>query len=104
MANPEQIRVEVVYALPDRQVVIPVTLAGGATVQDAITQSGLLRQFPEIDLTQRRVGVFGRLASLKDTLKANDRVEIYRPLARDPKQARRELAKAGKTMGRNRRD
>lgn len=104
MAMAEPIHVEVVYALPDRQVVVTVALERGATVQDAITRSGLLQQFPDIDLTQRRVGIFGRLASLNETLKADDRVEIYRPLARDPKQARRELAKAGKTMGGSKRD
>jgi putative ubiquitin-RnfH superfamily antitoxin RatB of RatAB toxin-antitoxin module len=103
MASAEPIHVEVVYALPEQQVVKSLTLTGGTTVQDAITRSGLLQQFPEIDLSQQRVGIFGRLASLKDVLKANDRVEIYRPLARDPKHARRELAKAGKTMGHNRR-
>ena len=100
MATPETMRVEVVYALPDRQAVVRLTVPRGTRVKDAIAQSGLLQRFPDIDLAQSRVGIFSRTITLETNLNDGDRVEIYRPLTRDPKQARRELAKVGKTMGR----
>ena len=99
MAGAELLRIEVVYALPDAQHVIALELAAGATVRAAIERSGLLRQFPEIRLAHAGVGIFGRLAKLDDRLGDGDRLEIYRPLVRDPKEARRELAARGKTMG-----
>lgn len=104
MATPETMRVEVVYALPDRQAAVSLTLPHGMRVKDAIAQSGLLQRFPDIDLAQNRVGIFSRIVTLEADLNDGDRVEIYRPLTRDPKQARRELAKAGKTMGREPKD
>ncbi|HET7922610.1 MAG TPA: RnfH family protein [Gammaproteobacteria bacterium] len=104
MANNESLNVEVVYAQPERQVVVALTLEPGAVVRDAITQSGLSRQFPEIDPTRQPVGIFGRKVALDTSLKDGDRVELYRPLTHDPKQARRELARTGRTMGRSHED
>ncbi len=90
----EMIEVEVAYARPDCQVVIPVQVAHNALVSDAIEASGVLRQFPEIDLDgANKVGVFGKLTRMNAPLKAGDRIEIYRQLIADPKEARR--AKAG---------
>jgi len=80
--------IEVCYALPDRQTLIPLELPPGATVQQAIDASGILQRHPEIDLTRLRVGVFGKLRGLDAMLEAHDRVEIYRPLIVDPKLAR----------------
>ena len=80
--------IEVCYALPDRQTLIPVSLPDGATVREAIDASGVLARHPEIDLAHAKTGVFGKLASLDATLADHDRVEIYRPLIVDPKLAR----------------
>ncbi|HZP11985.1 MAG TPA: RnfH family protein [Nevskiaceae bacterium] len=88
----ELIEVEVAYALPDEQVLLKVRVAAGATLRDAIDASGILRRFPQIDLARDAVGVFGKVAKLDDRLSAGDRVEIYRPLTMDPKQARRQRA------------
>lgn len=86
------IDVEVVYALPDRQRRRSVTLAEPVTVREAIEASGLLVEFPDVDLAVQRVGVFGRAVSLQRLLRPGDRIEIYRPLAADPKDARRQRA------------
>lgn len=104
MAAPETMRVEVVYALPERQTVIALRMQPGACVRDALTASGLLQRFPELAAATQKFGIFGQPAALDTPLKDGDRVESYRPLTRDPKQARRELAKAGKTMGATRKD
>ncbi|HLU77517.1 MAG TPA: RnfH family protein [Burkholderiales bacterium] len=86
--------IEVVYALPERQALYRVTVEEGATVRDAIEASGVLRDFPDIDLSRNRVGVYARLVALETPLRAGDRVEIYRPLQADPKTARRARAAA----------
>lgn len=85
-------RVDVAYARPDEQAVERVALPPKATVLDAITASGLLERFPEIDLATAAVGIFGTAARLGDPVEEGDRVEIYRPLIADPKGARRERA------------
>ena len=90
--------VEVVYATPARQALLCVAAWSGGSIREAIECSGMLRQFPEIVLEQCRVGVFGRLRQLDDPVQAGDRVEIYRPLTADPKQARRlRVKKKGKS-------
>lgn len=96
MAAPDSIEVEVAYARPDRQVIIPVHVLSTATIEEVIQRSGILRQFPEIDLTQHRVGVFGKLSRLNAQVRSGDRIEIYRPLIADPKEVRREQAKKAK--------
>ncbi|HLU62485.1 MAG TPA: RnfH family protein [Gammaproteobacteria bacterium] len=97
-----EFEIEVVYALPSTQALVPLKVAPGTTVEEAIRRSGLLERFPEIDLAVNKVGVFGRLAPLSRPLEAGDRVEIYRPLLADPKEVRRRLAAEGRTMGRKR--
>lgn len=92
------IHVEVAYALPETQVLIPVELAEGATAEAAIKKSGILERFPEIDLASNKVGIFGKAVKLDSELKPKDRVEIYRPLIADPKKVRKERAAAGKNM------
>jgi len=84
--------VEVVYARADVQVVLGVTLPPGASVQDAIRASGILARFPEIDLARAAVGIFGTRVALSDAISAGDRIEIYRALVADPKEARRRRA------------
>lgn len=86
------IRVEVVYALPERQYLHQVTLPAGSTLRQAIEQSGILAQRRDIDLNQNKVGIFGRAALLEDVVNEGDRVEIYRPLLVDPKELRRQRA------------
>ncbi len=92
MSMAERIRVEVAYARPDKAFCIPLEMAAGSSVADAIQQSGLLEECPEIDLTVNRVGIFARLCEPDDRVSAGDRVEIYRPLRVDPKEARRRRA------------
>jgi putative ubiquitin-RnfH superfamily antitoxin RatB of RatAB toxin-antitoxin module len=98
MENADTIPVEVVYALRDRQVIQALEVASDATIAAVIEQSGILEQFPEIDLGENKVGVFGKLGKLTDTLHAGDRVEIYRPLIADPKEVRKQRAARGKVM------
>ncbi len=96
MENTDKIDVEVCYTLPAEQAVVPVRLNAGQSVEDAITQSGILKQFPEIDLAVNKVGVFGKLVRLDMPLQPGDRVEIYRPLIADPKESRRKKAEGDK--------
>ena len=86
--------VEVVFATSDQQSIIPVKLEQGASVQQAIEESGMLNQFPEIDLIQLKVGIFGKVCDLEKTVEHGDRVEIYRPLLQNPMDARRNRAVA----------
>ncbi len=92
MASAETLSVEVVYASPSRQMRLTVQVADGASVGEAIQCSGIIRHFPEIDLAKNPVGVFGKRRVLGDVLRPGDRVEIYRPLKVDPKEARRSRA------------
>jgi uncharacterized protein len=80
------LQVEVVYALPQREQTIRLSMPQGSTVRDALEKSGLLQ------LARGKVGIFGRVVRADTPLKAGDRVEIYRPLAADPKEARRRRA------------
>lgn len=92
MAKPDTIAVEVVLALPDRQALRSLELPAGSTVRDALDASGLAADFPEVAIDPGRVGVFGRLRPAGHVLQSGDRVEIYRPLKVDPREARRERA------------
>lgn len=85
-------KVEIAYARPDVQVILPLEVAEDATAESAIRQSGILERFPEIDLEQNRIGIFSKSCKLEQTLRAGDRVEIYRPLIVDPKESRRSRA------------
>jgi hypothetical protein len=86
------LHVEVVFAYPQEQHLLAAEVEAGSTVEAAIRASGMLDKHPEIDLQTMRVGVFGKLCALEDPVRDGDRVEIYRPLKADPKQARRERA------------
>jgi putative ubiquitin-RnfH superfamily antitoxin RatB of RatAB toxin-antitoxin module len=87
------IGIEVVYALPDRQRIYRVRVPEGATVREAIAASAVLEDHPGLDLAAHRVGIFGKIATPDRILRAGDRVEIYRPLEADPKDARRRRAR-----------
>ena len=84
-------RIEVVYALPDGHHIVELDLAAGATAADAVKASGIPARHPEVDLS--RLGIFGRRVAGDARLSDGDRVEIYRPLALDPKEARRRRAR-----------
>jgi len=93
------VKVEVAYARPDVQVILEVELPEGATAEEAIRASGILERFPEIDLAEQKVGIFGKVAPLSRALNTWDRVEIYRGLIADPKAARRQRAEKDKQGG-----
>ena len=95
-----EIDVEVAYAIPEQQRIITLRVAVGTTAREAVTTSGILEIFPEIDIDTQPMGIFskplngkGRPLPEEYVLQAGDRVEIYRPLQIDPKQARLERAK-----------
>lgn len=92
MEGDEFMAVEVAYARPDVQVIIPLKVREGATIEEAVQQSGILERFAEIDLKTNKVGVFGKLGKPQTVLKPGDRVEIYRGLIADPKEVRRKRA------------
>ena len=92
------IHVEVAFALPTEQALISVSLSADATVDDAIAASGIAEQFPDERLHLLETGIWGHIVERQAAVRDGDRVEIYRPLARDPREARRELAQSGKTM------
>ena len=82
-------KISLVVAEQTRQRWIECEVAEGTLVQQAIEQSGLLRDFPEIDLSENRVGIFGRVVKLDSPLQEGDRIEIYRPITADPETVER---------------
>ncbi|HVW64042.1 MAG TPA: RnfH family protein [Nitrosospira sp.] len=88
------IEIEVVYALPEKQVMHKVRVPDGTTAEQAVRLSGILEIFPEIDLSFNKIGIFGKVVKPGRVLRDSDRVEIYRALAVDPKEARRRRAAA----------
>ena len=87
-------KIGIAYALPQRQAWFDIEIPDGATIQDAINRSGILKQFPEIDLEKNKIGVYGKVSKLDAVLNDGDRIEIYRPIICDPKTVPRK-AKAG---------
>ncbi len=94
-----EFEVEIVFALPDRQSLKSVPVATGETVADVVAKSGLRADFPEIEIDSLAVGIWGREADRTQPVKEGDRIEVYRPLEMDPREARRQLAQSGRTMG-----
>jgi hypothetical protein len=86
----------VAYAAARSQTILRLRVKSGTTVGEAIKRSGMLEQFPEIDLVLNKVGIFGKLARTDTMLRDRDRVEIYRALIADPKEARRRRAQVAK--------
>lgn len=89
-----KINIEVVYALPDEQVVIPLRVDAPITIIDAVHQSGILDRFPGLELADDMVGIFGHYLPLDHVVSDGDRVEIYRPLYMSPTDARKIRAEA----------
>lgn len=81
--------VGVCYAEADRQTWLRLEVPDGSTIAQAIELSGLLTQYPEIDLTAQKVGIFGKIAKLDSVVQEGDRVEIYRQITADPKLVKR---------------
>jgi putative ubiquitin-RnfH superfamily antitoxin RatB of RatAB toxin-antitoxin module len=94
----ESINVEVAYATPEKQVIRAVNVDTGTTLGAAIVQSGIMVDFPDLELEDAKVGIFGKVAAMTTVLSEGDRVEIYRPLIADPKEIRRQRAAEGKQM------
>ncbi len=86
------IEVEVAYALPARQVLKKILVPRGCTLGGAIERSGIREEFPDMVIDSSVVGIFARKSSLGQELREGDRVEIYRPLIADPREARRRRA------------
>ena len=93
-----RITVEVVFARPGEQCLERLQVDAGDTLESVIQQSGILESFPEIDLQTNKVGIFGKAAPLSTRLHDGDRIEIYRALIADPKEARKKRAAEGKSM------
>lgn len=87
-----RLSVEVVYALPSGEDAVTLTLAAGATAWEAVRASGVLERHPEIDPGRQKIGIHGRVVAAQTPLRDGDRVEIYRPLIVDAKEARRRRA------------
>ncbi len=86
--------VQVCHVRPGLQILLDLQVTPGTRIDQAIRQSRILEQAPEIDLSINRVGIHGKIKPLDAVLRAHDRIEIYRPLVADPKEARRRRAKA----------
>jgi putative ubiquitin-RnfH superfamily antitoxin RatB of RatAB toxin-antitoxin module len=96
MIRANLIAVQVVFATPQAQVIMDVAVKEGTSIGEAICTSGICAQFPEIDPETLQAGVWGKIRSLDYPLREGDRVEIYRDLKADPKDARRSRASAQK--------
>jgi putative ubiquitin-RnfH superfamily antitoxin RatB of RatAB toxin-antitoxin module len=93
-----KIEVEIVFALPDQQLLRSIAVDPGTTIADILAESGMILAFPGHEIDQLPIGIWGREVSRDQIVKAGDRIEIYRPLELDPREARRQLALSGRTM------
>ncbi len=91
-------RIEVAYATPQRQLILECEIEADVGPRDAVRLSGIDRHFPEIDVDQCDLGVFGKAVGADYELAEGDRIEIYRPLIADPKEIRRQRAARGLAM------
>ena len=88
----EELQVYVVYASPQDEFILPMRVAPGTTIGQAIEGSGVLARYPDINLVTQPVGIYGKKKTLDTVLRERDRVEIYRSLVADPKDSRRRRA------------
>ena len=88
----ETLQIEVAYALPHKQQIVIVEVVEGTTVLEAVKQSSITQVFPEIDIDNVKMGIFGKSVKPKQEVKAGDRIEVYRPLISDPKATRKARA------------
>ncbi|MFY0649767.1 MAG: RnfH family protein [Methylophilaceae bacterium] len=92
------ILIEVAFASPTKQLIIPIKVKIGTTAREAIILSGIQNQFSEISIDSDPIGIFGKHTTYDQILREKDRIEIYRPLIADPKEIRRQRAEQGKKM------
>jgi hypothetical protein len=90
------IGIELAFGIDDRQDLLSLRVADGTTVRDAIEQSEIAKHFPEFDVDRMAAGIWGRPVDRQHRLKDGDRLELYRPLVMDPREARRAVAAAAK--------
>lgn len=94
----ERFTVQVVWAEPGHAVLLSVEVEPGTTLRGAVECSGLPERYPQVDMHALSLGVFGQLCRAHDMARAGDRIEVYRPLRMNPKQARRLRAQAGQSV------
>ena len=99
MASADRIAVEVVFAMPDKQRLVDLDLPAGTTAGEAVAAARFETAFPDVDIAGCPIAVWGEVAARDRVLRDGDRVEVLRPLEIDPRDARRELANAGRSMG-----
>jgi hypothetical protein len=90
--NDASLRIEIVYAEPQRAVIKSLCLPAGACVADALRLAALDPDYSAVDFANAAIGIFGKLSRRDQPLRQGDRIEIYRPLSADPKEARRARA------------
>ncbi len=88
----DTITVEVSYALPHQQAIVPLEVAVGTTAAEAVDQSAIVERFEGLNVSGAKLGIFGKAVGAGQVLRAGDRVEIYRPLEADPKEVRKQRA------------
>ena len=91
--------IEIIYPTLNKQESFYIELENGMTIQQAIEKSGILNTYKEIDLNKNHVGIFNQVKKLSDSVKAGDRIEIYRDLIANPKEVRRKRAQKQKEAG-----
>ena len=96
MSDDQKINVEIAYALPDKQAIVPVEVSQGATALEAAEQSGIVDRFEGLSLEGAKLGIFGKAVPNTHVMSAGERVEIYRPLQADPKEVRKARAAEAK--------
>ena len=99
MPTQSTIKVEVACALPNRQRIVSLDAESGCSARAAVEQSNIQKEFPDLDIANCQLGVFGLLVEDSQCLSSGDRVEVYRPLINNPRDSRRALAARGATMG-----
>lgn len=98
VAMADQLSVEIAFATPERQCLVTLQVEAGTSVADAIDLAGIAAKFAAENLADLAVGIWGREVTRDYLLKHGDRIEIYRTLLIEPREARRQLAEAGLTM------
>jgi len=96
MSEDSTIKVEVAYAMPQKQLILEVEVPAGTTVLDAAQRSGISEKFDGIDLDNAKFGIYGKVVSPQQVVGDGQRVEIYRPLIADPKDVRKARAARAK--------
>ena len=91
-------KIEIAYALLEKQKIYTLEIEESVTIREAVALTAVLDDFPEADIADCKLGVFGKVVADKYQLQEGDRIEIYRPLIADPKEVRKQRAEAGKKM------